>query len=257
MPPATMPWMAGFDLEGVFAGDDYLYFSYPDKEAGDARSDVEAGQVAGLLELRAGMRVLDAPCGHGRIAQRLAERGCQVVGIDQAAHFVDLAKRNAAARGLDVEYRVGDLRALDAGPEFDAVISWFTSFGYFDDPTDRDILRRYHAALKPGGRLLLDHLNRDRLLRFFNPGSDHAQEVGEDLMLDRSTFDPVSGRVATTRFISRGGRMRRTRFSLRVFAFTEIRDWLGDAGFHDVQACDRDGARFEVDSARMVVLASA
>jgi SAM-dependent methyltransferase len=203
------------------------------------------------------MRVLDAPCGHGRIAERLARWGCQVVGIDQAAHFIRLAERNAKAHSLEVDYRVGDLRELDFRAEFDAAFNWFTGFGYFDDATDREILHRYRVALKPGGRFLLDIQNRDRLLRAFNPNSTHTHEVGEDLMLDHSTFDPVAGRTVTKRFIWRGGRIRRTEFSVRIFAFTEIRNWLLGAGFQDVNAYDRDGVPRTIESRRMEVVATA
>jgi SAM-dependent methyltransferase len=180
-----------------------------------------------------------------------------MVGIDRAAHFIGVAERNALARGVEVDYRVGDLRELRLTGEFDAAFNWFTGFGYFDDATDRDILRRYHAALKPGGRLLLELQNRDRLLRYFNPTSGHAHEVGSDMMLDRSTFDPISGRTTTARFILRAGRVRRTEYSVRVFAFTEIRDWLLDAGFGHVEAFDRDGTAFTIESRRMAVIASA
>jgi SAM-dependent methyltransferase len=203
------------------------------------------------------MRVLDAPCGHGRIAERLAQRGCVVVGIDQATHFIELAKRNAQSRGLDVDYRVGDLRELDLTAEFDAAFNWFTGFGYFDESTDRDILRRYHSALKPGGRFLLEIQNRDRVLRLFNPTSGHAVEVGDDVMLDSSRFDPISGRINTGRYIWRNGQMRQTQFSIRVFAFTEIRDWLLAARFKDVKALERDGAPLTIESRRMAAVATA
>lgn len=249
--------MDEFDLEGVFDENDYLYFYFDSDDASDARSGIEAAQVYDLLQLRPGLRVLDAPCGHGRIAERLAERGCDVVGIDRAAHFILVAERNAKVRGVKVDYRVGDLRELNAVAEFDAALNWFTGFGYFDDATDRDILRRYHAALRPGGRLLLELQNRDRLLRLFNPGSGHGHEVRDDLMLDRSTFDPISGRTTTKRFVWRGGRMRRIQYSVRLFAFTEIRDWLLDAGFKNVQVFDRDRSPFTIESRRMAVVAVA
>ena len=98
-----------FDLDGVFDDEDYLYFYFHDEAAADVQSDAEAEQVAGLLELQSGMRVLDCPCGHGRIAERLAERGCEVVGIDRAPRFIELARRNAASRDVDVDYRVMDV----------------------------------------------------------------------------------------------------------------------------------------------------
>jgi SAM-dependent methyltransferase len=248
--------MGEFDLEGVFDQDDYIHFYFSDQAVSNAGADVEAGQVAALLGLQPGMRVLDAPCGHGRIAERLAQRGCAVVGIDQAAHFIELAKRNAVARGVDLDYRVGDLRELDLSAEFDAAFNWFTGFGYFDEATDRDILRRYHAALQPGGRFLLDIQNRDRVLRLFNPTSGHAVEVGDEVMLDSSRFDPLTGRISTDRYVWRGGRMRETHFSIRVFAFTEIQDWLLSAGFKEVKGFDREGP-LTIESRRMAVVATA
>jgi len=64
-----------FDLEGTF-GDDYLYF-YEDS-IDDEHSDSDTAEILGLLDLPAGSRILDAPCGHGRIACRLAAAGMLV-----------------------------------------------------------------------------------------------------------------------------------------------------------------------------------
>src|SRR5438105_15902306 len=106
------PRVSGFDLDGVFDEDDYFHFYFRDGQADEAASDLEASQVANLLGLRPGIRVLDAPCGHGRISERLAERGCRMVGIDRAPHFIRRAQESARARGVEVDYRVGDLRDL-------------------------------------------------------------------------------------------------------------------------------------------------
>ena len=57
--------------------DDYLYFYAP--ALTDERCDAEAASIIRLLELTPGMRVLDVPCGEGRIAGRLARHGCDVV----------------------------------------------------------------------------------------------------------------------------------------------------------------------------------
>ena len=70
--------------------EDYLYF-YADV-LGAERSDGDAELIARLLDLKPGIRVLDVPCGEGRISGRLAARGCDVVGIDATARFVGLAR---------------------------------------------------------------------------------------------------------------------------------------------------------------------
>ena len=71
-----------FDMEGTF-GDDYLYFY--EESIDDEHSDADTAEILGLLDLPAGSRILDAPCGHGRIARRLAAAGMEVTGVDLTA----------------------------------------------------------------------------------------------------------------------------------------------------------------------------
>ena len=78
-----------FDMEGTF-GDDYLYF-YEDSIDGE-HSDADATEILGLLDLPAGSRILDAPCGHGRIARRLAAAGMDVTGVDLTPAYLALAR---------------------------------------------------------------------------------------------------------------------------------------------------------------------
>src|ERR1700677_4697014 len=117
-----------FDMEGTF-GDDYLYFY--EESIDDAHSDADTAEILGLLDLPAGARLLDAPCGHGRIARRLAAAGYEVTGVDRSAQYLDMA-RAAAGPGLPVDYHQGDMRRLPVEGPFDAAICWFTSFGYYD-----------------------------------------------------------------------------------------------------------------------------
>jgi SAM-dependent methyltransferase len=46
-----------------------------------------AGLAWRLLDLRAGLSVLDLACGHGKLANGLAARGCRVTGLDSSAVF--------------------------------------------------------------------------------------------------------------------------------------------------------------------------
>ena len=70
---------------------------------GDERSDADTELLRRLLELQPGMEVPDLACGHGRIANRLAARGCRVTGLDATPLFLDLACRDATDRGVAVE----------------------------------------------------------------------------------------------------------------------------------------------------------
>lgn len=245
--------MARFDFDQVF-GDDYLHFS--EDMLTDERSNIEVELIVRLLELQPGMRVLDVPCGHGRIANRLAQLHFEVIGVDSNASFLGVARR----AGLPVDYRLADMRELTPDGPFDAVINWFTSFGYFDDATSRAMLASWRRALKPGGKLVIDHQNRQRLLGLIAYTGGQAlamRERGDDLLIDRTTFDVASGRTNTERISVRDGRVRRYWFSVRTFAFTELRDWLLDAGFAEVAGYGLEGEPLALASRRMIVVATA
>ncbi len=136
--------MSDFDVEGVF-DEDYLYFY--EEMLTPERTAAEVEQIVELLGPRD--EVLDCPCGHGRIANALAERGARVTGIDQSALFLDVARADAQRRAVDVEYVHGDMRELSWRDRFDGVVNWFTSFGYFDDETNVAVARGFHDACAP------------------------------------------------------------------------------------------------------------
>jgi SAM-dependent methyltransferase len=76
----------------------------------------EATFVAGLVDPPA--RVLDAGCGTGRVAIRLAALGYDVVGVDVDASML----REAQEEAPDLDWRVGDLAELETGQLFDVVV---------------------------------------------------------------------------------------------------------------------------------------
>ena len=76
----------------------------------------EATFVAGLVDPPA--RVLDAGCGTGRVAIRLAELGYDVVGVDVDASMLLQAREEAP----ELDWRVADLAVLDTGQLFDVVL---------------------------------------------------------------------------------------------------------------------------------------
>jgi SAM-dependent methyltransferase len=241
---------AEFDFAGVF-DEDYLYFY--EGLLGEEASSRAVDVISRLLELGPGSEVLDAPCGHGRIANRLAARGCRVTGFDANPLFLDRARRDAAAQGVEAEYVEGDLRELPWEGRFDGAICWFTSFGYFDDDANRRVAEGYRRALRAGGRLVIDIHSRDAFLKVLLPWNLHQR--GDDMLVDRPTYDVLSGRIDTERVIVRGGAVRRTRFFVRTYSFTELRSLLLGAGFAAVRGFGYEGEPLTFDDRRMLVVA--
>ncbi len=239
-----------FDFDAVFDAN-YLFFYEPSLRP--ERSDQEADLIVRLLGLQPGMRVLDLACGHGRIANRLARWGIEVVGLDASSAFLDIARRDAQAMGVSVEYIRGDMRSLPWTDQFDAIVSWFTSFGYFSDEENRRVLAEVHRALRPGGRLLIETIHRDRLLRHLQPHSVVEREG--QFLIDRTWYDVHTGRVETERTVVRDGQVRRMRFGVRLYTFPELRDWLTQAGFRTAEGFDERGEPYSLESRRMIVTA--
>jgi SAM-dependent methyltransferase len=233
-------------------GEDYLYFyeTWLDDEVAHRQAEL----VWGLVGLEPGAEVLDVPCGHGRIANRLAVRGARVVGLDRDSFFLERARADAAAQGVEVDYVQGDMRELPWEGRFDAVVNWFTSFGYFDDEGNRAWLEAARRTLRPGGRLALDVHSRDSFARHFHPAG--VVERDGDLLVDRHHFDVETGRAETERWVVRGGRVRKTAYSVRFYTVTELRDLLLGAGFLSVAAVGHDGAPLGAETRRMVVVAT-
>ena len=238
-----------FDTEGLF-DDDYLHFAArPLEEVSDAEVEV----VERLLELGPETEVLDLACGHGRIANRLAARGCRTTGLDITPLFLDRARRDARERGVTVDYVEATCGELPWTGRLDAIVSWFTAYGYFDDAGNRRVLDEAFRALRPGGRLLVEMNNFVFIQRHYQ--HSFTQEVDGDVQVDRRRFDPLTNRNVVERLVIRGDQVRRVRFFTRMFTFPEIRDWLLAAGFEAVDGHGEDGGPLTAESRRMLVLA--
>ncbi len=127
---------------------------------------------------RAGARrVLDVGCATGHHAAHFASLGFEVVGADPSAELLRLAReRFGAVPGLSfVQAGLGELRAAVEGT-FDIVTCVGNTLPHVpDDAALRAALADVAAVLRPGGRLVIQQLNYDRILadrqRFLGLGS--------------------------------------------------------------------------------------
>jgi SAM-dependent methyltransferase len=204
------------------------------------RTKAEVRSLVRLLRLRPGARILDVPCGYGRHAVELARRGFRVTGIDISAALLAQARRAAADLGVEVEFRRGDMRRLGYRRRFDAVLNLFTSFGYFGDAGDLQVLRRFRRALRParagepGGWLVLHLINRDWVMRHYRPGS--RSRMGRFVVSEESAFDFATSVVTTRWSARRGRRVFRGTSRLRMYSCHELTRMLKSAGFSRAQA---------------------
>jgi len=147
-------------------------------------SDYALQASPGLLAIlrRNGVRrglVVDLGCGGGRWARRLNQAGYDVLGIDQSAAMIRLARRRAPQS----KFVVASLLSVDL-PQCDAITSIGECLNYrFDERSGERALaglfRRVHAALRPGGVFVFDVAGRARSpgripRRLWSQGGDWA-----------------------------------------------------------------------------------
>jgi ubiquinone/menaquinone biosynthesis C-methylase UbiE len=227
--------------------------------AGDARQeDAAEAQALGAARLAGcpeGGDLLDVPCGFGRHAVALARAGYRVVGVDRSQALLTEARRRVGGEEwpklVEADYR--ELPFPDES--FDAAINLFTSLGYLGDEEDTKALAEIARVLRPGGRLVVEILPRDLLVRRFTE-QDWRALGGGRLLLEQRTFDAAAGIAQTTQTLieTNGERDSRT-FSLRVYTATELMAMLLAAGFSEAKCYgDLDGGELTVDT-RLVVVA--
>jgi SAM-dependent methyltransferase len=171
---------------------------------------------------------------------------------------LEVARADAARRGLSVELVEGDLRALPVDGPFDAVVCWFTSYGYFDDDQNQLVLEEFHRVLRPGGVLVLETLSHDAYVRSFTQAPEAiVVDVGGDLLVDRNDFDVDTGCIVCHRVTVRGDERREARFAIRLPTLPEWRRSLGAAGFGSVTFSDAHGDPVDLETWRLVVRAVA
>jgi SAM-dependent methyltransferase len=151
-----------------------------------------AAHAAEVAAVRPPARLLDLGCGPGRVAVPLARRGFRVVGVDAIAGYLAHARAAAAAAGVAIDLRHGDVAEVTFDAEFDAVLCLFTSFGYFADPAkDAAVLRAASRALVRGGRFVLETAHRDGVVR--KHGVREMERPDGRRFREDQRFDPVTG----------------------------------------------------------------
>jgi SAM-dependent methyltransferase len=241
-----------FDFEAVFEVDDYLYFYSEDLT--DERTDAEVIALVSMLELDSPKKILDLACGFGRHTNRLAAMGHMMTGVDLSSGFLEIARQDAIQRNVEVRYQQDDMRRIAFEGEFDRVMLLFTAIGYFNDEENLQALVNAKNALKSGGLLIFDTMNRDSFLKNMRPY--YVMEKDENLMIDRLSFDCILGRLVNKRIVIRDGVRKDKPYFTRLYNPNEARSLINLAGLELQHLYGSwDGSDLTSESRRMVVIA--
>ncbi len=219
--PRPKPWW-----ETLF-GDDFQR-AYRPMSSHQVKREVDF--IVESFQLPRGSVLLDLGCGQGELCIELTRRGYSVVGYDLSVYQLAMAGDLAQQAGQKINFLQGDMREMAFDNMFDGILCWDTTFGYFEEDKNLEVLRRMKQALKPGGRLILDILNRD----FVGQQAPYSHWFEGDgcVCMDDMNMDWITNRLKVKRsIILDDGRSKELQYSIRLYSLSEIGRMLHEAGF--------------------------
>ncbi len=195
----------------------------------EEQTRAEADFINNQLQLPVGARILDAPCGNGRLAIELGAFGFELTGIDIATEFLDEAKRNANARGVSIDWLGSEMRALPWTNEFDGAFCFGNSFGYLEDHENADFLRAVSRTLKPGARFILDApAVAECLLPHFL--EKRTIQLGDLTAIIDTRYDHEQARMFSSFTFVQNGVEDKRASSQRIYTYKDLAELLREAG---------------------------
>ena len=210
----------------------------------------EADFLIDRLQLQPGWSALDVPCGNGRHALELARRGIRMTGLDISEGFLAEARASAP----DVDWVHGDMRALPWRDRFDAAYCWGNSFAYFDHANCGRFLEAIAAALRPGGRFILESgVVSESILPALQP--ERSMKIGDIDFSSRAAYNALEGRLDITYTFARGDIREVKPIHQWVHSAAEMRRMFSSAGLAlEAAFGSLEGDPYRLGSPRFIAL---
>jgi SAM-dependent methyltransferase len=210
----TVPWF----------NSSYYHTLYENRNEDEARFFMD--NMIRLLQLGPDSTILDLGCGRGRHAVYLGATGANVTGIDIARQSIAYARRYEHDR---LHFEIGDMREPYGEQRFSEIFNLFTSFGYFAGESDNlNVLRQAARALRPEGRIVIDFLNAEKVIRTLVP---------HEIKKAQSTRFEIARRleggfIVKDIIVSIGGTSRHYQERVQVLFLSDFLGYLRAVGLH-------------------------
>lgn len=206
-------------------------FLFPPKAFKNATKEIAA--IMKKTGLKGG-RVLDLACGPGRHSIPLAKNGFHVTGVDRSPFLLKRARHYALREQVGIEFIREDMRLFSRRDSYDLALSLYSSFGYFDDPTDnQNVLDCTCRNLKKGGMFFIDLPGREVLARNFK-GTIRRKVQNLGRITEYRTISSDWKRLGLNWRFYQGGQLTNHYFKLWLYSGDEIKSMLTKAGFSNI-----------------------
>ncbi len=216
----------------------------------------EAAYVLSRLAVGRPGRLLDVPCGNGRLARAVAApHGHRLTGVDGSPAMLASAAADRRCTWLQ-----GDMTDLDAclagAAPFDGAFCFGNAVGYQPRDGTGAFLAAVGRQLKPGARFVIEtEMTAESVLPNF--AERLWQQVGDILMVVEHRYDPADSRLESDYRFLREGQLEERRLRHHIFTCGDLVAMLDMAGM-DVIALesDLDGTSFTLGDPRLLLTAA-
>jgi SAM-dependent methyltransferase len=183
-------------------------------------------------------RLLDVPCGNGRLSFALAKRGFRVTGVDISEEFIEEANDlttgvdnpPADAGGPDPEFILGDMRYLELESNYDGAFCFGNSFGFMDYEAMENFLGGIRKALKPGARFIVNSaMAAESVLPDFEEQSCH--EIEDIVVTIKERYAASESCIDSEYVFEHDGKTESRKARHWIYTVAEIQRMLTRAGF--------------------------
>ena len=239
------------EINNVHSSELYLYF-YEDSLR-PAKTKRECDYIEQHCQLNGKEKILDLACGHGRHSIEFCKRNYKVEGIDINKDFINLAKDTSEEMGLDAQFFEADILDMEYKDNFDTVLFLFNSLGFFNRKDSTKIFKKINQSLVKGGRAFIDCKNRDHLIKEIK--AYEVYEKGEDLMIDRLSFNPIQGTTTNNRTYIKSGKRYESPFTMYSYNYSDIERFLEGTALKVLKVLGGwKNEQFDSDSKRIILI---
>jgi SAM-dependent methyltransferase len=207
----------------------------------------EADFLVKALQCKPGARILDVPCGNGRLSYELARRGLHATGVDISEEFIAEARSGTdyppanpdkVGSGTEfmprVEFILGDMRSIEGESIFDGAFCFGNSFGFMEFSDMEKFLSGVAHSLKPGARFIIETgMAAESVLPDFEEQTSH--QIGDMSIIIKERYIAAESCVDSEYIFERNGTSETRKAKHWIYTTAEIGRMLARAGFEVIE----------------------
>lgn len=184
--------------------------------------------------------LLDLACGTGTMSLILAQKGYDVIGVDNSPEMLGEAREKAIEAGEDILFLCQDMCSIDLYGTVDCTVCLLDSLNHLESKEELlEAFKRVSLFTVPGGLFVFD-VNTEYKHKYVLGDNTFVYDNDDVYCVWQNEYDDESKTVEIFLdfFQEENGLYRRSSeyFAERAFSDSDIKNLLSEAGFTDIKA---------------------